>query len=199
MKKSGEVNALDGGAIPTVNEDDVVDDAALSCILTTAALVLTHCGSELTVRRLLLIGYEKAMLTHLCDTTLHRRQQLPNGVHTVHSQVMWSAWVCPIDPNEDHIGGSAYKGLQPSSVQAASKIDQVGKWLKSLVPVKQSVPMHLDIGDRSILRGKDLRNSLNFLRQLRHVLGRNECDSKPVPVPPRIGLVDVSEKHANLA
>lgn len=164
MKICSQVGALDAGAIPTVYKEDVVNNSAFSRVLHAASLVLSNCSGKLSARRLLLVGDEQTVLAHLADPFLHRRKHLLNSMHPMKVKVAMSSWMRPIHSHEDHVRGRSHERLETATIEAHSKVDQIGKGLETLLAMEESVPVHLYVRYSHMLRRENVRYLLNVAR-----------------------------------
>lgn len=117
-------------------------------------------------------------------------------MHSVEIKIVGDRFSCPLHTYKNHVRGRTHQCLQAPSIEANSEIDQIGKRLITLVAVKESMPVHLNSSDSSVLCWKDPRHPTNVLRQLWDILRGNKGDSEPVALSPHIRLVDVTQQHA---
>jgi hypothetical protein len=196
MEVCRKIDTLDSKTVSAVDEEHVVDNPAFPSVFYAALLMLANCSGELPPRGILLVSDEQAVLAHFANAALQRRQHLPDSMHSVKIEVVGNGFIYPLHAYEDHVRGGAHQGLQTSSIEANSHVDQVGKRLIALVAMKESMPVHLNSSDRFVLYRENPRHQVNVLRQLRNVLRGDKGNGEPIALSSDIRLVDVTQQHA---
>lgn len=64
---------------------------------------------------------------------------------------MGDSWITPIHSYKENVCSSSYKRCKAATIEADSEIDQVGKRLKALLAMEESVTVKLHLGKCRVL------------------------------------------------